>query len=89
MTIKRRKYFITPLQNDCFQNAIINEVLFLTLYKKQNNLSHSESYYDENNLDTPIIKMLPFIFAGKNIYWRVCQSIIKTLGEDEISIILG
>lgn len=69
----KRKYFIIPLGND---SEIVNT--FPTLYKYNHTFSASETYYIENNHDVPILEILSFICAEKDIQWNICQKYHNT-----------
>jgi RNase H-like domain found in reverse transcriptase/Reverse transcriptase (RNA-dependent DNA polymerase)/Integrase zinc binding domain/Integrase core domain len=84
-SIKDRKYYIIALTYD--PDSVV-ERLFFTLYKDQDALDISKTYFIENNVTLPILEILSYIFAEKDIKIKVCQDLITTPSKDEIPIIL-
>lgn len=84
-TVKKRKYFITLLPND---PRYLFEILFISIYKSKDIFSANETYCVENNLDLPVLEILSYIFAEKDIKWKICQNLTKTPDKEEIPIIL-
>ena len=84
-SVRYRKYFIISLP---FDPESVVEHLFLTLYKNQNELDLSKTYHVENNLDLPILEILSFIFAEKDLKLIICQNIVQTPNADQIPTIL-
>lgn len=85
-TVRKRSYHIIPLPFDP-TSAILQ--LFITVYKNQNDIDPSKTYYVENNLNLPILEILSFIFSDKDIKLVICQDIVRTPDEDQIPIILN
>ena len=83
--IKGRKYYIIPLPS-VHDNAILR--LFITIYKNQNEISDSKTYHVENNVNLPILEILSFILAEKELKLIICQNIVQTPDDDQVPIIL-
>lgn len=84
-SVRHRKYFIIPLP---FDPETVVEHLFLTIFKNQNDLDISKTYHVENNLDLPILEILSFVFAEKDLKLIICQNLVRTPDQDQIPIIL-
>ena len=85
-SVKDRKYFIIPLRFDP-ENVVAN--LFYILYKFQNEFDVSKTYCIENNVKLPILEIMSYIFAEKEIKLKICQNIVRTPDNDQIPIILN
>lgn len=60
--------------------------MFLALYKDQNILEPTKTYFIENIIELPIAVKLRFIFADKLNILRICQNTTTTPGTDQIPI---
>lgn len=84
-TVRKRRYFILPLPSD---PDIVNEIMFASIFKSVDVFPPGETVYVEDNPELPTLEMLCFVFAEKDIKWKVCQNIAKTPDKDEIPLIL-
>lgn len=80
-----RKYFIIPLTYD--KDSVVQHLFFI-LFTSVNKFEPSKTYCVENNLQLPVLEILSFIFADKEIKLKICQNIVKTPDQDQIPIIL-
>lgn len=84
-SVRKRNYYIILLPF-LLQDAI--PTLFKILANSQTDIVPSKTYYVENNVEIPLLEMLCFIFADKDLKIVICQNIVITPEEDQIPIII-
>uniref|UniRef100_V5GGL8 RNA-directed DNA polymerase n=1 Tax=Anoplophora glabripennis TaxID=217634 RepID=V5GGL8_ANOGL len=84
-SVRNRNYFIVALPFDA--DSVIQH-LFASLYNGREEFKNSEKYCIENNLDLPVLEILSFLLAEKDVKLKICQDITRTPNADEIPIII-
>lgn len=60
--------------------------MFLSLYRNQNVLDSSNTYFIENNSELHIVALISFIYADKDRKFKVCQYLTHNPNKAEISV---